>query len=319
MNPDHTSAPTPAATVSPAASGERTVLVVDDSPVDRHLAGSIIHKMDGWHADLAAHGREALDVLERQPRHLPDVVLTDLLMPEMDGLELVQAVRTKYPLLPVILMTAHGSEDIAIQALQKGAASYVPKKCLARDLAETLEQIVSTSQVNRNQQRILDSLIHHETRFVLENDTSLVAPLVGHLEQTLEGMRACEPSGMILVGVALHEALTNAILHGNLELDSILRETDEKQYYQLAVQRRGQEPYRDRRVHVHVTVSRQEAVFVVRDDGPGFDPAILPDPTDPANLGRVSGRGLLLIQTFMDRVEHNPKGNQITMVKRRGH
>jgi CheY-like chemotaxis protein/anti-sigma regulatory factor (Ser/Thr protein kinase) len=309
MNQERTSAPTPSATVSPASLPERTVLVVDDSPVDRHLAGSIIGKMDGWHAVFAAHGREALDVLEHQLPPLPDVVLTDLLMPEMDGLELVQAVRSKYPLLPVILMTAHGSEDVAIQALQKGAASYVPKKCLARDLAETLDQIVSTSQVNRNQQRILDSLVHHETRFAL----------VGHLEQTLERMRACEPSGMILVGVALHEALTNAILHGNLELDSTLRESDEKQYYQLAVQRREQEPYRDRRVHVHVTVDRQEAVFVVRDEGPGFDPAILPDPTDPANLGRVSGRGMLLIQTFMDRVEHNPKGNQITMVKRCRH
>ncbi len=317
MNPENTSATGLAAIASPTGLPERTVLVVDDSPVDRHLAGGIIHKMEGWHAVFAAHGREALDVLARQPHQLPDAVLTDLLMPEMDGLELVQAVRGKYPHLPVILMTAHGSEDVAIQALQNGAASYVPKKFLARDLAETLDQIVSTSHVNRNQQRILDSLVHHETRFVLENDTSLVAPLVGHLEQTLERMKACEPSGMILVGVALHEAFTNAILHGNLELDSTLRETDEKHYYRLAVERRDQEPYRERRVHVNVTVNRQEAVFVVRDDGPGFDPALLPDPTDPANLGRVSGRGLLLIQTFMDHVEHNPRGNQITMIKRR--
>ncbi len=317
MNLENTPAGSQAATARPAGLLERVVLVVDDSPVDRHLAGGIIHKMDGWRAIFAGHGREALEVLEREARQLPDIVLTDLLMPEMDGLELVQAVRSKYPTLPVILMTAHGSEDVAIQALQQGAASYVPKKFLARDLAETLDQIVSTSQINRNQQRILDSLAFHETRFILENDTSLVAPLVAHLEQTLERMKACEPSGMILVGVALHEALTNAILHGNLELDSSMRETDEKQYYQLAIDRRDQEPFRDRRVHVHVTVDREQAVFVVRDDGHGFDPAILPDPTDPANLGRLSGRGLLLIQTFMDHVEHNPKGNEIKMVKRR--
>jgi len=44
---------------------------------------------------------------------------------------------------------------------------------------------------------------------------------------------------------------------------------------------------------------------------------LLPDPTDPANLEKVSGRGLLLIQTFMDHVEHNPRGNQIVMTKRR--
>jgi len=57
---------------------------------------------------------------------------------------------------------------------------------------------------------------------------------------------------------------------------------------------------------------------VVRDDGAGFDRALLPDPTDPTNLERVSGRGLLLINTFMDRVEHNASGNEITMVKFRG-
>ena len=56
---------------------------------------------------------------------------------------------------------------------------------------------------------------------------------------------------------------------------------------------------------------------MVRDEGLGFDPSLLPDPTDPANLGKVSGRGLLLIQTFMDHVEHNATGNEITMVKRR--
>jgi CheY-like chemotaxis protein/anti-sigma regulatory factor (Ser/Thr protein kinase) len=310
MSPTDTAAGTTAGMPDPV----HTVLVVDDSPVDRHLAGAIIGKLPGWHATFAAHGKEALEAIAGRP---PDVVLTDLLMPEMDGLELVQAVRTRYPLVPVILMTAHGSEDIAIQALQKGAASYVPKKSLARDLEETLDQVLSVSLARRNQQRVIESLVRHQAEFVLDNDTALVAPLVGHIEQDLERLKACEPSGLILVGVALHEALTNAILHGNLELDSAMRETDEKGYYRLAADRRTQPPYQDRRVHVRMEVVPQGTTFVVRDEGEGFDPATLPDPTDPANLGKVSGRGLLLIQTFMDRVEHNDPGNQITMFKRR--
>jgi anti-sigma regulatory factor (Ser/Thr protein kinase) len=63
--------------------------------------------------------------------------------------------------------------------------------------------------------------------------------------------------------------------------------------------------------------SRDEALYVVRDEGPGFDPSILPDPTDPANLEKVSGRGLLLIRTFMDEIHHDDHGREITMVKRR--
>ncbi len=62
--------------------------------------------------------------------------------------------------------------------------------------------------------------------------------------------------------------------------------------------------------------SRTGVTYAIRDEGPGFDPSTLPDPTDPANLERVSGRGLLLIHAFMDEVRHNPTGNEITMVKR---
>jgi CheY-like chemotaxis protein/anti-sigma regulatory factor (Ser/Thr protein kinase) len=318
MNPHPASAPGPAETGAPgttAPTAEHTLLIVDDSAMDRHLAGAIVHKLAGWRATFAANGVEALASIAQEA---PDLVLTDMLMPEMDGLDLVQAVRSRYPLVPVILMTAHGSEDVAIQALQKGAASYVPKKSLARDLGETLEQVLGAARTSRGQQRILESLSRHETHFELENDPSLVPALVGFLEENISRVKLCEPSGLILLGVALHEALTNAIVHGNLDLSSELRESDEKLYQRLLVERRTQEPYRDRRVHVQATLSRHEAVFVVRDDGAGFDPATLPDPTDPANLGKVSGRGLLLIQTFMDRVQHNDVGNQITMIKRRG-
>jgi CheY-like chemotaxis protein len=293
----------------------RTVLVVDDSAVDRRLVGGIIEKLDGWQASFAGNGREALEAMGKS---LPDLVLTDMLMDEMDGLELVQAVQNKYPGVPVILMTAHGNEDLAIKALQKGAASYVPKKSMARDLDETIEQVYAAVKTGQNQRRILDCLTQQESHFVLENDTSLVPPLVGQLEENVARLRLCEQSGLVLLGVALHEALTNAILHGDLGVDSELRELDEKKYYNLIHERQTTAPYRDRRVHVTATLTRKEARFVIRDDGDGFDPGTLPDPTDPANLGRVTGRGLLLIQTFMDHVEHNEKGNQITMVKRCG-
>jgi CheY-like chemotaxis protein/anti-sigma regulatory factor (Ser/Thr protein kinase) len=292
--------------------GAHTVLIVDDAPIDRHLAGSIVQKMAGWQPRFAAHGGEALEEIARA---MPDVVLTDMLMPEMDGLQLVQAIRSRFPMLPVILMTAHGSEDVAIQALQKGAASYVPKKSLQRDLEETLDQVLSASRSRILEHRLLSRLDHVEACFTLENDTGLIPALVSHLEEDVGRLKLAEPGSLVLLGVALHEALTNAMLHGNLELESALREADEKQYYRLSVERRTQEPYLSRRVFVTARLTRSELVFTVRDEGNGFDPASLPDPTDPMNVGKVSGRGLLLIHTFMDRVSHNDKGNEITMVK----
>ncbi len=312
-----TVAPSPSLQTSDTASErprEPMVLIVDDSPMDRLLAGSLITNLGGWKVGYAEQGKEALELLARE---IFDLVLTDLQMPEMDGLELVQLIRSKHPMVPVILMTGHGSEEIAIQALKRGAASYVPKKSLARDLADTLDQVMIAARADRDQRRLRDYQTHLEMHFVLENDPTLIPPLVGQMEECVTRMQLCEASGLVLLGVALHEALTNAIFHGNLELTSGLKESDETTYYQLADERRKQSPWSDRRVYLSVRLSRFEAVFTIRDEGLGFDPSTLPDPTDPRNLERVSGRGLLLIRTFMDEVEHNETGTQITMIKRR--
>ena len=63
-------------------------------------------------------------------------------------------------------------------------------------------------------------------------------------------------------------------------------------------------------------LSSCEARFTIRDEGKGFDPSSLPDPTDPENLLKASGRGLLLVRTFMSEVTFNGIGNEITMIKR---
>jgi anti-sigma regulatory factor (Ser/Thr protein kinase) len=101
-------------------------------------------------------------------------------------------------------------------------------------------------------------------------------------------------------------------------LDSRLREDDSNSYRRTGDERAAQEPYCDRRVHVWARLKPGEATFVVRDEGPGFDHRSLPDPTDPENLTRPSGRGVMLIRTFMDEVHYNETGNELTMIKRTG-
>ena len=289
------------------------VLVVEDSPTQASEIRFLLEDA-GFDVSLAADGIAALSSLREG---LPDLIVTDLQMPRMDGLALVEAVRREHPSIPVVLITAHGSEEIAARALRKGAASYVPKRNLAHDLAETLEQVLSVLKSGRDQQRLLECLTQTESHFLLDNDPTLIPPLIGHLQENLARMNLCDEIGRIRVSVALQEALVNAIHHGNLEVSSNLREQDEKNYYTLIESRRKEKPYRMRRVHVVAKESPAEAAYVVRDEGPGFDPQTLPDPTDPCNLERCSGRGLLLIRTFMDEVYHNESGNQITLVKRR--
>lgn len=288
------------------------VLVVEDSQTQA-LQFQLLLKKHDFDVSLAANGVEGLSSIETS---LPDVVLTDLQMPEMDGLELVKQVQKRWPHLPVVLMTAHGSEEIAAEALRLGAASYVPKHSSRYDIATTVRDVLELIQPQREQHRLREYLTLAESDFLLTNDTSLIRPLISRIEADVQQLWGREESNCIRMFVALREALENAVYHGNLEVSSELREDGGFEYYELANRRRQEAPYRDRRVYVQSRISRDGAQFTVRDEGPGFDPQSLPDPTDPANLEKASGRGLILIRTFMDDVRHNDSGNEITMTKR---
>src|SRR3954465_6645808 len=153
------------------------ILVVEDSRTQAREIQFVLEDA-GNEVVLAGNGVEGLAALQRG---LPDVVLTDLDMPQMNGLELVEAVRRDYPSVPVILMTALGSEEIAVQALQKGAASYVPKSNLAKDLAETPDSALPVAQGKINEQKLLECLTQTESHFILDNDPTLIPPLIGYL------------------------------------------------------------------------------------------------------------------------------------------
>lgn len=290
-----------------------SVLVVDDSAVDRCLVGELLKADANLEIQYAVDGREALAKMERA---LPDVVVTDLLMPEMDGFELVEAVRKEYPWVPVILMTSKGNEEIAVRALKQGAAGYVPKRLLSEELLDTVRSLLVVSSRRRGQTRLMSHLARIEHSLVLNNDRTLIDPLVDYLQEAVSQMDLCDETEQTRIAVALREALLNALYHGNLEVGSRTREHGVGAYQALAEERAQQAPYRDRRILVQTRLSRDEAVFVVRDDGRGFDPTSLPDPTDPVNLENLSGRGVLLMRTFMDEVIYNKTGNELTLVKR---
>jgi CheY-like chemotaxis protein len=291
-----------------------TILVVVDSPVDRHRVAGLLEKQPGWKAVYAGDGQEALEAVKGQP---PDLVLTDLRMPGLNGLELVEALRVRAPSLPVILMTAYGNEDVAALALQRGAANYVAKRNLSRQLFSTVANVLEITQANRGHQRVMDSLQRAETTYLLDNDPSLIPHVIGHLRDNLLALRLCGENEALRVGMALREALTNAIVHGNLELGPEPVGEGEEAYARLVAERAQQAPYRDRHVELTVKESRTEVVYVVRDEGPGFNHALLSGPRDATALEKVGERGLMLIHTFMDEVRHNTPGNEITLVKRR--
>jgi CheY-like chemotaxis protein len=293
---------------------ELTILVVDDSAVDRLVARRLLEKHGAWRVAQAVDGADALEAIARSA---PALVLTDLQMPRVDGLSLVEQVRERFPGVPVVLMTGHGSEEIAITALRAGAASYVPKRNLPTDLISTVEQVLAASQTDDRRTRVLGALSERVSRYTLENDPALVSPLVQVLREELVAFGLCDATGATRAGIALEEAILNAVYHGNLGVSSDLKLAGDGSFERLAAARRFEAPYRERRVRVSAELTPTGASFIVADEGPGFNVAALPDPTDPANLERPSGRGVLFMRTFMDDVRYNSIGNAVTLVKLR--
>ena len=214
-----------------------TVLVVDDSVVARKVAGGYVesHDLEALHAK---NGREALEVIEREH---PDIVLTDLMMPEMDGLELVKRIRLDYSRVPVILMTAHGSEETAVNALNAGASSYVPKQNLESGLDDALNIVLATLEATREREKVRKLLEHSESRFVLGYETDAPRALISYLQDALVQLSFCDETAIFQLSTALAEAITNAIDHGNLELDSKLREDSGGAYFKQRQQRMAEQ------------------------------------------------------------------------------
>jgi CheY-like chemotaxis protein len=288
------------------------ILVVDDSATDRCLIGGLLAGNPEWRVEFAAEGRDAFEQIARRP---PDLVLTDMLMPVMNGLELVDAVRRKFPHIPVVLMTSQGNEDLAVEALRRGAASYVSKQRLAVKLPDTVADMLSITRRAKSQALLHGQLCESMYRFELENDAAQFAPLLSFLQEETVQFRLWDDAEAMRVGIALHEALTNALYHGNLEVSTALREINDAAYLAQIEEHCRQAPYSQRRISVEAAFSRAAVRFVVRDGGRGFNPTSLPDPTDLENLERTCGRGILLMRTFMDEVRYNDAGNTVTLVK----
>jgi CheY-like chemotaxis protein/anti-sigma regulatory factor (Ser/Thr protein kinase) len=290
------------------------ILVVDDSPVERKVAVALLSSQPDWNIMESDTAEEALLSIDLCPL---DLLITDLQMPKVGGLELLGQVKSRQPLLPVLVMSARGSEELAVLALRHGADSYITKRQLQEDLVPAVDRVLTAVREGRKRVEVMQCIQSTSTEFELECDLARIAPVIKYLVDQCCQFGIANDREQVRLSVALEEALTNAIIHGNLEVSSKLREQADGSYERLIARRQRQRRYAGRRVRVGCHIDRYLARITVRDEGPGFDVTALPDPRDPEHLALASGRGVLLMRTFMDEVTYNDVGNEVILIKRR--
>lgn len=281
-----------------------SILLVEDSSVQSRAISELLTSAN-YQVDAVTNGREALDYLAQRQ---VDVVITDLEMPELDGLSLVRAMHAGGIAIPIILITAHGSEQVAVDALRAGATSYVPKGQLRDLLVSTVNDVLAGRHRHGGYERLLGCVSRSEFEFELDNDPELILPLCDLLQQMIDSVCEFGRCERLRIGVALEQAVHNAMYRGNLEIPGAF-------VFPPPPGPKPARPPADRRVHVQATIGADVVRFLVRDEGPGFDVTKVRQQGSEGAVSDGQGRGLVLMQAFMDEVSYNARGNELILTK----
>src|SRR6185503_14195167 len=263
---------------------KRRILIVDNS---EELRASLP-------AELGELGHEVIAIAERAEALIRtdldefDVIISDL----VEDAELEEngaAGKRKRLFVTVANPKPEPSEPHIVKAFKVAAVNLLADPGDSSDLREIVEKVLAFKLRCVDQPDVL-AQTHEKIDFELPSDLSLMSGVLQYLLERVSRLGLIQPERSNLF-VALDEAFVNAVKHGNKNNPGKL-------------------------LRITAELSPSEAVFTVEDEGEGFDVQQIPDPTDPANLFKTSGRGVLLIYNIMDEVEYNAQGNLVKMVKR---
>ncbi len=263
------------------------ILVADDEWMMLDLLKRFLSSK-GYEVIPARDGKQALELFKANS---VDLIITDLRMPRMDGLQLLKAVKDSDRRLPVLFISGFGDAETVVTALKAGAENFLAKPLDLERLQAVVEQTLNLACVKPRGQRsnpsmrqstYLEAPSHPGQIGEMIYQLALSAVAVGFAQRDLENN----------IKVALAEALTNAMEHGN-----------------------GWDAGKN--VAVECDISCDELKISVQDQGEGFDHQQVLDPTRDENLLVERGRGVFLMHTIMDQVYYNQSGNQVTLVKLR--
>lgn len=256
------------------------VLLVDDEPHVTEIIGRILSQAKIGHL-AASSGEEALRLLHT---HQVDLVITDILMPGMSGLDLLEKIKGLYPTLPVIVLTAHGDFHVAKEALNRGAFYFLTKPFNKSTILGVTEKALRLPRVTAEKRLVLPYAATTLT-YRIPSDFALV-PAISY-----QIMRACEDMGYsskkinFAIPLAVDELVVNAIKHGN-KMNTA------------------------KKIAVEARVEHGRFTLTVEDQGAGFDHAALPQEFDEESLLAEEGRGIMMVRFYMDELRFENGGRR---------
>ncbi len=267
---------------------QRKILIIDDYD---DLATSLRDVFDaaGHEVDIVASRDHALEVENLDGF---DLVITDLDVDNplrKDSVKAEQIGRTNGNGAACLPDFPTGEPGEHIKAFKFCASNFRRDEFNEDELKNFVETVLNFKSQYVDTVDLVKQ-IHEKIEFELPSSISPMHSILDYLLKRVEKLGVIKPEQSNLF-VALDEAFVNAVKHGNkFNAQKLVRITAE--------------------------LSSKEASFTVEDEGEGFDVNSIPDPLDPENLFKTSGRGVLFIYNIMDEVKYNDRGNRLTMVKK---
>jgi CheY-like chemotaxis protein/anti-sigma regulatory factor (Ser/Thr protein kinase) len=292
--------------------GKVRVLVVDDQETLRALLSRLLIR-EGFEPIEAGDGEHAVELFKSLS---PLVVVSDIMMPKMDGLALLHEIKRIDRNATVILMTGQGNEDVLLDALRGGATNFFKKPFNIRELIEEIRKVVEF-RLEAARSTLFSPFIVEETKhFVMPRADSAYFPIINQITLQLPCLL---PEGEILnLKIGIEEMIANAIEHGNLGIsfEEKNRAIEEGRLAELIAERGRQSDSAGRAVHVISRLTPDYFEISIRDDGQGFAWRDLPD-VAPESLLSFNGRGIFLTKIYFDEVTYSESGTMVTLRKRK--
>ncbi|OGK08493.1 MAG: hypothetical protein A2Y63_04220 [Candidatus Riflebacteria bacterium RBG_13_59_9] len=296
----------------------KRILVVDDEEIIRDVIASKIQKSLAYDVVQASNGVTALRSIEEAA---PDLIITDIKMPEMDGIELLGEIRKRHLNVPVIILTGYGTLEDAMSAIRLGAKSFIKKPFDINQIISLIENIFAVHQEIADAQEIVPFIRSQSFTIRIPNNYIYLSKAINYAFTTVRACWEMEADQLNDIKVALYEALLNSFEHGNLRVD---KESKEKYlllghsvYRKYLIERMATEENRGKSITVFVSIDPIRVEISVLDDGPGFDHSSVNENLDPESFMKLYGRGLFLIKNLMDEVSFNDRGNSVRFLKYR--
>lgn len=288
------------------------ILIVEDEEVNlRLMEGMLVHL--GHQLLLARSGKEALKKINK---FQPDIVILDILMPKISGIEVLKHIRTKDTGTIVIMVTASNKEEHAIESLRLGANNYLKKPVNYDDLVPLIHKYNSAIQKKTTERQILNRMISKKLTMEIENDLQLIAKVAKYLAN--ETSSIFSDDDVLSVNIALLELLVNAFEHGNLGIDYTEKSKAirEKRLDHLYEERLADSRYNKRKIHIEFTLEKDFCEWIISDEGDGFDISHFSILSEDVR-DNEHGRGIFISKMHLDELEYLDNGKKVRALKKK--